>query len=232
MKATIYNQKGKETGTIEIPEKVFNVPLSRDTVHEVIVSMQSNARVGVAHTKDRSEVRGGGKKPWQQKGLGRARHGSRRSPIWRGGGITFGPRKDKDFSRKINKKVKIKALYMIISQKLRDGEVLFVDSVVPSDAKTKNAREILNNLSTVSGFKELKTKKKNAACIYIPGKNQNAERGFSNFGNVLVAPVTSMNPLDMTTYKYIIITDPEKSIAFLQNKTKKFTTGKKLNPKR
>ncbi|MBI2109096.1 MAG: 50S ribosomal protein L4 [Parcubacteria group bacterium] len=220
MESVIYNQSGQKTGSIKLPEKVFGLPFNSDMVHEVVVSMQSNARFGTADTKDRSAVRGGGKKPWQQKGTGRARHGSRRSPIWRGGGITFGPTTEKKYERKINKKVRVKALFMLISKKLHDGELLFVDRIVLAEAKTKNAKEILENLSTVSGFSGLKTKKKNSACIYISEKDKKTERSFNNFGNILVAPVTSMNPLDVAKYKYVVITDPEKSVAFLVKKIK------------
>ncbi len=221
MKTKIYNQKGKETGEMELPEKIFNIPFNRDMVHEVIVSMQSNARAGIAHTKDRSAVRGGGKKPWRQKGTGRARHGSRRSPLWRGGGVTFGPTSEENFKRKINKKIKVKALYMLLSAKMRDGELLFVDRIDVPESKTKNAKRILQDLSAIRGFTSLRTKRRNAAYLYMQGKNTPVERGFNNFGNVSVAPLSAMNPLDVAAYKYIVITEPEKSVAFLEGKMKK-----------
>src|SRR3989338_499645 len=102
MEAKVYNMQGKEAGKIELPENIFGLKWNADLIHQVITSMQSNARAGTAHTKGRGEVRGGGRKPWRQKGTGRARHGSRRSPIWKGGGVAHGPSKEKKYSQKIN----------------------------------------------------------------------------------------------------------------------------------
>jgi large subunit ribosomal protein L4 len=114
-------------GKTKLPEGLFGLPWNADLVHQVVVSMQSSARRGTAHAKTRGEVSGTGKKPWQQKGTGRARHGSRRSPIWVGGGVAHGPRKDKNYDRKVNRKMKDKALLTILSSKYKNGEVLFVD---------------------------------------------------------------------------------------------------------
>ena len=117
MEAKIYNQKGEIARTINLPEEVFGVKWRSDLVHQVVEGMRSNARSGTAHAKDRSEVRGGGKKPWKQKGTGRARHGSSRSPIWIGGGVTHGPLKDKNYKRKISQKMRVEALFSVLSRK-------------------------------------------------------------------------------------------------------------------
>ena len=139
MDTKIYSQDGKESGSIALPESVFGVAWNDDLMHEVVVAMRGNARQGTAHTKDRGEVRGGGKKPWRQKGTGRARHGSRRSPLWSGGGTTFGPRTEKDYSRKVNKNARSKALAITLSKKLADGEMIFVDALSFEAPKTAAA---------------------------------------------------------------------------------------------
>ena len=132
MEAKIYNQKGKDAGTIELPEKVFGAKWRADLVHQVVESMRSNKRAGTADTKDRGEVRGGGRKPWKQKGTGRARHGSSRSPIWVGGGVTHGPLAEKNYKRKISKSMRAQALFSVLSKKLKDGEIIFIDSLAVS----------------------------------------------------------------------------------------------------
>src|SRR3989344_6001738 len=143
METTVYNQKGQEAGKLTIPESIFGLPWNADLVHQVVVAMTSSMRHPIANTKTRGEVSGGGKKPWQQKGTGRARHGSTRSPIWVGGGIAHGPRKEKNYDRKINKKAKTKALYTILSQKTRDGEILFVENLSFGMPKAKDPKEAL-----------------------------------------------------------------------------------------
>jgi large subunit ribosomal protein L4 len=218
MEAKVYNTQGKEAGTVTLNENVFGLSWNADLVHQVVEIMRGNARTSVAHTKDRSEVRGGGKKPWRQKGTGRARHGSSRSPIWIGGGVTHGPRNDKNYGGKLNKKVKAKALYTVLSQKLRDGEVLFVDAVDLKEAKTKEGKTVLNNLSKVKGFESLATKKQNAAFIALGTDNADAVRAFANFGNIEVDGVQNLNPIDVLKYKTLIITSPKESVALLEKK--------------
>lgn len=216
LESAVYSKEGKEISTIALPENVFGVAWNDDLVHQVVVSMQGNARAGTAHAKGRGDVRGGGKKPWKQKGTGRARHGSSRSPIWVGGGAAHGPKKEKDYSRKVNKNAKAKALACVLSQKLRDGEVLFVDSLGLSEAKAKDAKAIITALGGVKGAERIKTKRVNAALILIPGRDTAAELSFRNFGNVMVAQTKDVNPVELLTYKYVVVAKPEDNVKALQ----------------
>lgn len=219
MKTDIYDIKGSKAGEIEL-SSVFEAELNNDLVHQVVVSMLSNKRQNTAHTKDRSEVRGGGKKPWKQKGTGRARHGSRRSPIWVGGGITFGPRNERNFKKKINKKMKNNAFFQILAQKMRDGEVLFVDSLNFESPKTKLAKEFLENVSKISGFEDILKKKKNSAVIANTELNQNNVKSFANFSNIKTEEFRKLNPLDLLNSKYLIIVNPEEAMKILEAKKK------------
>jgi len=178
METQVYNQKGKAIGKLILPESIFAIPWNGDLVHQVVTSMQANARTPVAHTKDRGDVRGGGKKPWRQKGTGRARHGSSRSPIWAGGGVTHGPRNEKDYSKKINKKMKVKALYTVLSEKFRSGRIIFLEELDLKSIKTKDAIEIIKNLSTVPGFKKIIGGKRTNTYITIPAKRDILKKSF------------------------------------------------------
>src|SRR3989344_4908614 len=149
MKTDIYNAQGKKAGQMELPEKVFGVAWNDALMHQVVTSMQSNARLSAAHTKNRGVGRGGDIRPGRKRGTGRARHGSIRSPIWKGGGVTFGPTKERVFSKKINKKMKRKALFMALSSKVRDQEFVLLDKLELVEAKTKKMFEILRNIFRV-----------------------------------------------------------------------------------
>jgi large subunit ribosomal protein L4 len=197
---------------------VFGSPWNPDLVHDVVVSMQSNARANTAHTKMRGEVSGGGKKPWRQKGTGRARHGSTRSPIWRGGGVTFGPRNDRNYTRKINKNARAKALACVLSQKLADGEMVFVDSISFEKPKTADARAFVDIIAKVEGVESVGTKKANAAIVLLTERDENAELSFRNFGNIQITNVKDVNPVDLLTYKYVIVAKPEDALKVLESR--------------
>ncbi|MEK7652603.1 MAG: 50S ribosomal protein L4 [Patescibacteria group bacterium] len=226
MEANLYNQKGEEKGKIKIPASIFDVKWNADLVYQIATSMMSNARKAIAHTKNRGDVRGGGIKPWRQKGTGKARHGSSRSPIWKGGGVTFGPRNERNFSKKINKKMKVKALFTLLSQKLRDGEFLFVDSIKFSEPKTKEAKNILSNLAKISGFEKILSKKNNSVLIILGKNNINTTKSFGNFNNAEIVNVKSLSSVDLLKYKHIVLTEPEESIDFLFSKKAKSEISK------
>jgi len=212
MESKLYNQKAEEAGKINLPESVFNLPWNSDLVHQVVTAMQANIRSPWAHTKTRGEVSGGGRKPWRQKGLGKARHGSIRSPIWVGGGIAHGPRKDKDYSVKINAKAKKKAFYTVLSQKLRDNEILFLDKMDFSQPKTKEAVEVVSSLSKIGGFEKMKNKKKNKAILALDKKEPNVSKSFRNIPGMEIYQARNLNILDILNFKYLVIANPKEAI--------------------
>ena len=217
MKVDIYTTKGKKSGGADVSDAVFNANKNDSLVHQVVVSMQSNKRNTIAHTKDRSDVRGGGKKPWKQKGTGRARVGSSRSPIWRGGGVTFGPTNERNFNKKINSKMRAHALYVTLSEKVRASQVLFIDKLDIETPKTAAAKVIVEALSGVKGFESLSAKH-NAAMVYVIEKNDAVSKSFANFSNIDVKEVRNANPVDILTHKNVIIVDAEAASAVLESR--------------
>jgi large subunit ribosomal protein L4 len=196
MKYPIYNQKGeKSTEEIVLPKEVFEVKASPDLVHQVFVSQMANKRQSTAHTKDRGEVRGGGKKPWQQKGTGRARAGSIRSPIWKGGGVTFGPTKERNFKKIVPKKMKRKALLMILSSKVEDKLLIVLDNFKIEKPKTKEISSILNNLPC---------KAKNCL-IALSEPDKNLFLASRNIPKVKLIEARNLNCIDLLSFKYLVI---------------------------
>lgn len=216
MESTLYNIKGEKAGKVVVPEALFGLSWNADLVHQVVTSMQSNAREGNAHTKDRGEVRGGGKKPWQQKGTGRARHGSIRSPIWKGGGVAHGPRNEKSYEKKINRQMRQKALLVALSRKWKDGEVIFIDSLQMKEPKTKDAKTILAALARE--FPALTTKKARTAFIALPEMHKPTIKSFANFGNIIVDDVRNLNPVSVLASRYLVIANPEAAFETLSKK--------------
>lgn len=150
--SAVYNFKGERVGQTELSSKVFAVPVVADTIHQVVVAELANARHPIAHTKTRGEVRGGGRKPWRQKGTGQARAGSIRSPLWRKGGVTFGPRSGRNFTKHVNRSMFRKAVAMVFSQKFQHGQVATVDSLPTDVRKTKDLQQRLLALRTGAGL--------------------------------------------------------------------------------
>ncbi|HEY4501865.1 MAG TPA: 50S ribosomal protein L4 [Candidatus Paceibacterota bacterium] len=224
METKMYNIQGKEAGNITLPEALFGLPWNADLVHQVVTAMQANARQSSAHTKTRGEVRGGGRKPWQQKGTGRARHGSSRSPIWKGGGVTHGPRKDKVYALKVNRSMRQKALLVTLSKKYKDGEVIFMDSIAMATPKAAAAKAMLVAIGKhFSGF----SKSKNAAYIVLPERHMPTLKSFANMGHVDAGSVADLNPVQVLSAKYLVIADPKAAFDTLSKKV----SGKAAAPK-
>jgi len=194
MKTIIYNQQGEKIEEIELPKEIFNVKMNSDLLHQVVVSQMANKRRIIANTKDRSEVSGGGRKPWRQKGTGRSRHGSRRSPIWKGGGVTFGPKKERNFKKDIPKKMQRKALMMALSTKVQNNFIFFLDKIVLENMKTKLMAEIIKRF--------LKNDK--SCLIVLPGVEKNIIKAANNIPKTKTIEARNLNCLDLLSYKHLI----------------------------
>ena len=200
MKADVYNLKNEVVGTVELPSAVFGTKWSPVLVQQVLEAQIANARQPWAHVRDRSEVSGGGKKPWRQKGTGRARHGSTRSPIWVGGGKAHGPRNDNDYSQKVNKKMKRVALFSVLSKKAKDGEVKVFDTLILDAPKTKNVAAALKMvLSPKKGDKRFDV------LLVSENSNKNLFRATSNLQKTKVIEADSLNIYDIMNHKNLFI---------------------------
>lgn len=197
----VYNAVGEKVSTRALPEGIFGVPMKEGLVHLAVVAQAANARNIHASTKMRGEVRGGGKKPWKQKGTGRARHGSIRSPIWRKGGVVFGPRIVRNYSLKINRKAKQKALYMVLSQKAREGRIVLIDDFALAKPKTREAFDVLNKLP----LQQSGAKKKPSVGVVSPLGATLLNRSLRNISNVHVLPVHSLNIASTLQMRYLVM---------------------------
>ena len=194
MKIAVYNQEGKEVGETTLPKEIFEVPLNADLVHQVLISQNANKRQVSAHTKDRSEVRGGGRKPWRQKGTGRARVGSIRSPLWKGGGVTGGPRNEKVYEKTIPTKMRRKALFMVLSQKVKDNALIVLDTMEMAKPKTKEMAKTITKLPV--GKASRLVVNSNGNTIFMSARN--IER-------TGVSETRNLNVVDLLNYKYVLI---------------------------
>jgi large subunit ribosomal protein L4 len=195
----VYNQEGEKTGVLELDPEIFDVKLNKDLIHQVVVSLMANKRQNWAHTKTRGEVRGGGRKPWPQKGLGLARHGSIRSPIWKGGGVVFGPRKNKIYKKKIPKKMKRKALFSVLSEKLRRKLIIVFENLNLDQPKTKKLVQLINLWKN-----KIKNFKNGSILFVIPKEDKNLELAASNLPKVEVITIENLNVLNLLSFKYLI----------------------------
>lgn len=196
MKIDVYNQNGQISGSIVLPKGIFGVDFNADLVHQIMILLSANKRQISAHAKNRGEVRGGGKKPWRQKGTGRARHGSIRSPLWKGGGVTHGPRKERVFERDIPKKMKRKALLMVLSQKAKENQLVVLDKIELNKGKTKEMAMSLAALPC-----------KNATTlIAMPDYSKKVFLAARNIKKVSVDEARNLNVLQLLSHKYLLLT--------------------------
>jgi large subunit ribosomal protein L4 len=200
MEAIVYNQKGEKLNAVNLPESVFGLKMNPDLVYQVAVTQAANRRRITAHTKDRGEVSGGGKKPWRQKGTGRSRHGSNRSPIWRHGGVVFGPRNDKVYGGKINKKMRRKALAMVLSAKASDGMMVLVDKIEFDVPKTKVMAQMLEAIKKVN--ENFKTGK---VLVALPEFEKNAVLSGRNIPGAEMIEAAKLNTLDLLNAKCLLL---------------------------
>ena len=211
MEYPLYNQEAKNIGTVELPEKIFGLEMNQDLLHQVATSQMSNKRQVIAHTKGMGEVRGGGKKPWRQKGTGRARHGSIRSPIWKGGGVTFGPTKERNFKKKLNRKMVRKALFVALSSKARSNQLVMVDALKLQNPKTKEMSQVFRNFWSMLG-------KRPNVLLVVPAGDENIKRASKNLPNFSVVEVKDLSPLQVMAYKHLIFV--KDSVGTLEKKLK------------
>ena len=207
-KAKVFNVKGEKVKEIDLADAVFSLKRNDDLIHQVFVALSANERQVLAHTKTRGERAGSGIKPWKQKGTGRARVGSVRTPVWRKGGVVFGPRKDRNFKQKINKKSNDRAIAMTLSGKLKDEEIIIIDKLENKSGKTKEMAKMIKNLK-LSGK------------ILMAFENEEKKQIVStrNIENVKNIFTDQLNVLDMLNNKYLLLS--EESIKKLEEKYKR-----------
>ncbi|HHX27332.1 MAG TPA: 50S ribosomal protein L4 [Firmicutes bacterium] len=193
-KAPLYNMNGERIGDYELPASVFGVPVNRHVLHEAVVMQRASKRLGTASTKTRGEVAGGGAKPWRQKGTGRARHGSRRSPIWRGGAITFGPR-PRTYGYKMPKKARRAALLSALSSKAENEQVLILDELSMSEPKTKVMVNMLSKLDADG-----------KALVVLKKPDNNVELSLRNIPGVKTLTPSELNVYDILNYDKLLLT--------------------------
>lgn len=200
-KVEVYKQNGEKAGTMVLAKEIFEIDLNFDLVHQVMVCQAANRRQGTAHTKDRGEVSGGGKKPWRQKGTGRARHGSIRSPIWIGGGVTFGPRNEKKYKKNIPQKMRRKAMFMVLSAKTNDKTLLVLEEIKIERAKSKLMALVIKDLR-----EKIKDFKKGKILLVLPEMDKKIILASRNLDDLKTMQAKDLNVLDLVSSPYLILT--------------------------
>ncbi|MBD3248172.1 50S ribosomal protein L4 [Candidatus Falkowbacteria bacterium] len=207
IKTNVYNQKGEKAGDIELKDHIFSVAVKGELLHQSLLAQMGNERQVIAHTKGRAEVRGGGAKPWRQKGTGRARAGSSRSPIWIGGGVTFGPTSSRNFSKKINKKMRQKAIFMALSDRLADNSLVVIDKFEIEKPKTKLFSDILNNIENKILKKEDKKTSRRSILVVSGKSDETIKLSANNLPGVKIICLDNINLSDLLKYRKLILTE-------------------------
>ena len=207
IKTNVYNQNAEIVGELSLSKKVFAVELNEDLLHQAMVTQAANERQVLAHTKTKSEVSGGGRKPWRQKGTGRARAGSSRSPIWIGGGVTFGPRKDRNYSKKINKKMKQKALTMVLSNRLATNNLVIIDKFDIKDYSSKTFNTYIKKIENIFSAKDDAKKSKRSVLIINDDKNEKIVFSARNLAGLEIINLENINIIDLLKYRNLILSE-------------------------
>ena len=202
---------GERAGEVELPDEVFNVPMNAELLHQAATVLRSRQHRHLAHTKQRGEVRGGGRKPWRQKGTGRARHGSIRSPLWRGGGTVFGPRKDRTFAGTLPDAMRKRAFAVALSQKVRDGEVVVLDAVEMDEPKTKRMASALDRVIQAAGVETGARKRPPSMTLATAHREVLVERATRNLPYARNRTVRDLTVLDILGTRYLLF--PKDAIA-------------------
>ena len=193
-KITLYNQQGEKKGDVQVSDTIFGAKFNQDLIHQALVRQQANARVSeITHTKTKGEVRGGGRKPFPQKGTGRARQGSIRNPHWKGGGVAFGPRNNRNYTQMMPKKQRRLALFSALSSKLTDGKIIALDKYEAKEAKTKNFMAMLHKLPIEKDV-----------LILIPEKDDTVQKSSANLPYVKTMLVNYLNIRDLQRFDQIL----------------------------
>ncbi len=202
MQVPVYNVQGEQVNEVELRDDIFAVPINKGLMHQALVRQMANARLGTHKTKTRGEIRGGGRKPWRQKGTGRARQGSIRAPQWRGGGTVFGPQ-PRSYEKKMPRKMRRQALRSVLSVKAGESQVVLLDALEMAEPKTKEILGLLQNLGIES-----------SALILLPGRNETILRSVRNLPEVRTLVAQYLNVRDLLQYDYLLV--PLDSLAVIE----------------
>jgi large subunit ribosomal protein L4 len=195
MKAPFYSTSGEKTKESVLPKDVFDLEVKPELLHQVVVAQQANQRLVIASTKDRSEVSGGGRKPWRQKGTGRARHGSIRSPIWVGGGVTFGPSNARNFGQKINRQMARKGLLGAMTSKAKDEQVAIIEDMIVKEGKTKEVASVIKSLPFEGSI-----------LLVVPKQDKLLRQSLRNIPKLRATTIDQLTAWQILAHRYLVLT--------------------------